>query len=127
MSMGEEKPKRSSVPQEMPVSGVVFLAEQDGQAERELKAELVDLFKRNINLGSASLVRVRYSDSQDINVAPCLDAAREDPELVTTVGAVFHKMFGAHEHLDVVFLTTEQKSQIVRVAKPFYVQRPGVA
>jgi hypothetical protein len=106
----------------MLISDVVFLAGQDGQPERELKAELLDLFKRNINLHSAFLVRVRYSDSQDINVALCLGAIREDPELVTSVGTVFHKMFGTNEHLDIVFLTPDQLPEITMVAKPFYTQ-----
>ena len=123
MSADEEKPKRPSLPQEMLISDVVFLAEQDGQPERELKAELFDLFKKNINLRSAFLVRMRYSDSQDISVALCLGAMREDPELVTSVGAVFHKTFGTDGHLDIVFLTPEQQPEITRVAKPFYNQR----
>jgi hypothetical protein len=108
----------------MLVPSVIFLAEQDGQAERELKAQWIQLFNRNINLHSAFLVRVRYSDSQEINVALCLDTAQVEPKLVEGVGLVFHKMFGAHEHLDVMFLTPGQKLQIVKVAKPFYTQRP---
>jgi hypothetical protein len=123
MSAEREKQNRPSVPQEMLISDLVFLAEQDGPPERELKAELVDLFKRNINLHSAFLVRVRYSNSQDINVALCLGPMREDPELVASVGAVFHKMFGTHEHLDIVFLTPEQQLEITNVAKPFYSQQ----
>jgi hypothetical protein len=124
MSEHKEKRKIPSSPEEIVVPSVIFLAEQDGNTERELKAQWLELFKRNINLHSAFLVRVRYSNSQDISVALCLSAAQEDPELLRNVGSVFYKMFGAHEHLDMMFLTPEQQLQIVRVAKPFYTQRP---
>jgi len=123
MSGHDDKAKSSADPQEMLVPSVIFLAEQDGQTERELKAQWLELFERNIYLHSAFLVRVRYSNSQGVYVALCLDIGRADPELVRGVGLVFHQMFGAHEHLDVMFLTPEQKLQIGRVAKPFYTQR----
>lgn len=118
--MTEEKKQQSSDPEKLDMPSVTFLGEQDGQPERELKANLVELFRPDPNVRSAFLVGLRYKGSQYTNVALCIETSREDAELVEAVGLIFHNMFGAHESLDILFLRREQLSQIARVAKPFY-------
>jgi hypothetical protein len=102
------------------VPSTTFLGEQDGQPERELKANLVELFRPDPDVRSAFLVRVRYKGSQYTNVALCLETSREDADLVKALALIFHNMFGAHESLDILFLRPEQLPQISGVAKPFY-------
>ena len=119
--MSEETPKKNTPdPEELTLPSATFLAEQDGEPERELKAKLVELFRADMNVHSAFLVRVRYRGSQGINVALALATSRQDIELVKSIGVVFHNMFGAHESLDVIFLRHKQQAQILQIAKPFY-------
>ena len=101
---------------------VLFLGEQDGVVERKLKAKLVGACLENCaRVRSAYLVRVSYENSPGVNVALCV---RGDENAATTlvecVGARFRELFGATQHLDVLFLSEEQLVAIDRVAKPFY-------
>jgi hypothetical protein len=117
-----KKHKPAPMPQELRISEVTFIAEQDGDAERELKARLLECFRTNINLHEAFLVQLRYGTSEELKVALCLSAGRPDSALVRTAALEFSNMFGTHESLDILFLEPEQLREIARVAKPFYRQ-----
>ena len=69
-------------------------------------------------VASAFLARVTYVDSGETSVALCLDA-KEDIEIVETVVKVFKRMFGAQEHLDIIFISPAQKVSLEGVARPF--------
>jgi SseB protein C-terminal domain len=99
---------------------MVFVAEQDGIPERELKAKLVEHFTGNINLEAAFLVRVRYGASKELKVALCLSARRPDTQLARKAASEFQQMFVVDESLDIIFLTSKQLREISQVAKPFY-------
>ena len=103
---------------------MVFVAEQDGIPERELKAKLVEHFVRNRSLESAFLVRVQYGNSEELKVALCLNV-RRDVSLARCAAAEFKQMFGSHESLDILFLNRSQLQQIQRAAKPFYTRNPS--
>ena len=99
---------------------MVFVAEQDGIPERELKAKLVEHFTGNINLEAAFLVRIRYGASEELKVALCLSARRPDTQLARKAASEFQQMFVVDESLDIIFLTRKQLREISQVAKPFY-------
>jgi hypothetical protein len=112
--------KQTARPEEIAVSKVTFVVEQEENPEQELKAKLVEHFERNINLNEAFLVRVRYGAAEELKVALCLEAKGQDSRIITVAAAEFRKMFGSHESLDIMFLTPAQRQEILRVAKPFY-------
>jgi hypothetical protein len=100
---------------------ILFLGEQDGAIERELKAELSNCLVADGCVSSAYLAQVSYGDAPGQHVALCLrgqgpDAAR----LIARIEAIFRRRFNATQHLDIVFLSKAQMSEIKRVATPFY-------
>jgi hypothetical protein len=100
---------------------ILFLGEQDGAIERELKAELSNCLVAEGCVSSAYLAQVSYRDAPGQHVALCLrgqgpDAAR----LIARIEAIFRRRFNATQHLDIVFLSKAQMSEIKRVATPFY-------
>lgn len=103
---------------------IFFIGEQEGQAERALKARLVARFQSDIHVVEAYLVRLRYSETMEPKVALCVAAGDEvRSEVVESVGSEFRKMFKTTESLDILFLSPEQQKQIKSVACPFYQQR----
>lgn len=98
-----------------------FLGEQDGPPERELKAALVEFFGRDPSVRAAYLARVAYGDQATANVVLCLRTQfGPDPGLAEKIGRIFASMFGAHEHLDLLFLNDEQENTLRKVAAPFF-------
>lgn len=102
-----------------------FLCEQDGPPERELRDRLIDLFGGTANVERAYLARVEYDDPAAYNVALCLRtvSGNEDLALVSSVGVVFERIFGAHCHMDIVFLSGDQERELKPVCRPFFVRR----
>jgi CRISPR/Cas system-associated endoribonuclease Cas2 len=118
-------PKSDKRPELTHVQQVVFLGEQDGPPERELKARLTQLFDQRRDVLRAYLSRVSYGDSAN-TVALCV---RADPEvtnqvvanqLVEMIGKVFGDMFGEHEHLDIIFLSDTQESNLTKSCSAFF-------
>lgn len=105
---------------------VVFVGEQDGEVERDLKDRLTERFRSNSQLTEAYLVSVRYDDPKDVHVALCLRTALgiNDPSLVKAANAEFVEMFANTQSLDIFFLTPAQAEQVSSVARPFY-SRPA--
>jgi hypothetical protein len=102
---------------------ITFLSEQDGNIERALKAGWVAYLKGNVHVTLACLARVRYANSSQERVALCLRADTADKKvLVESLSADFRRLFKTTETLDIVFLSSEQQSRLLRVAKPFYEQ-----
>ena len=103
---------------------VEFVVEQDGEAERILKARLVERFRSSIHVMEAYLVAVRYDDSHHVRVALCLktDDSLGNYDLVTVASSEFKEIFSSAQSLDVVFLTPAEERQISVVARPFYRQ-----
>jgi len=100
---------------------IVFLGEQDGPAERELKFKLAECLSSYENVDSAFLARISLREISTPQVALCLNGGENNAlELVECVGKVFGRLFKTTQHLEVVFLTKEQLEEIKRVAKSFY-------
>lgn len=96
---------------------VRFVGEQDGEAERVLKVALASDLRAAPEIRRAYLARVEYQDGT--HVALCL-AAVADRSLVESIGSRFDKIFGLHEHLDILFITAEQEAELGRVCAPFH-------
>ena len=106
---------------EMQVPQVIFLAEQDGPTERELKEQLVQFFVSSSAMKSAYLARISYDRSSAPVVALCLRAEAAQNHFVTEdVGSIFSSMFATAEHLDIVFLDELQEIELLKVCRPFF-------
>jgi hypothetical protein len=107
------------VTRELQVREIRFLGEQDGPPERLLKQRLCAAFVFHQQLECAYLAQVAYPDES--GVALCLHCADgEDSQLAEVIGEVFASIFGAHEHLDVLFVSEDQEAALRRVCRPFY-------
>lgn len=109
----------AAVAQERHVPAIHFLGEQEGAPEGLLKRRLSAAFGSHRQLGRAYLALVRYAD--EAAVALCLSCTGDsNQQLTEAVAEVFASIFGAHEHLDIVFLSEEQERVLRRVCRPFY-------
>lgn len=110
-------------PQELYVPQVLFLCEQDGPPERAFKDQVVDFFKETKSVRTAYLARVTYGSGKNAGVAICVRAiVKSDEALVEGIGRIFASIFGDHEQLDIVFLTSEQEHDLLTVCRPFFTE-----
>lgn len=102
-----------------------FVAEQIGVPENELKESIVGLFRdRSRPPLRAYLAQVEYGEEKDFSVALCVaQESTDDEELANDIALIFRRMFGAHEHLDILFLTESQEAQLRKVCCPFFSSR----
>jgi len=118
-----KKLEKRMEPESFRVPEIVFIGEQDGNVEKELKAHLVGCFKANVHVAAAYLVRVKYGNSKTETIALCVKVDGENhSEIANLIGSQFKKMFKPTESLDIIFLTPEQEPRISIVAKSFYQQ-----
>lgn len=117
------KERANHSPEEINVPLIRFLGEQDGSPERELKGALVKFFAKDGCVEAAYLARVAYENTSQ-SVALCIRSRfGEDPALAGEVGRIFSGLFGAHEHLDIVFVSEPQERELQRVCCPFFANR----
>jgi hypothetical protein len=101
---------------------MVFLAEQMGSTEDDLKGALASAFSLHPDIDRAYLVRVTYGDdATQMSVALCI-AAPEKHELVEAAASVFRTRFASSAALDIAFVSGAREEELRRVAKPFYVR-----
>ena len=100
---------------------LVFVGEQDGADEQELKSRLRRFFPGTA-AHSAFLVRVRYQDSSATHVALCVGGlgGPQQESIADEIGRIFSSMFNSTQHLDIIFLSTAQENEIVNVCRAFY-------
>jgi SseB protein C-terminal domain len=114
-------PKSKKHPEEIQVPQIRFFGEQDGVPERELKSRLAEFFERDQSVRKAYLARVGYDEHSPVAVALCLRTQfGPDRGVAEKVGKIFATMFGAHEHLDIMFLGNEEESELAKVCPPFF-------
>ncbi|HXE86012.1 MAG TPA: enhanced serine sensitivity protein SseB C-terminal domain-containing protein [Hyphomicrobiaceae bacterium] len=116
--MSKLDPAPTARVEEMPVSRIEFLGEQDGPSERKLKSHLTALFQHQGGIHRAYLARVFHAASN--SVCLCLYADAPDPGTVGKIGQIFAAMFGAPQHLDILFLDDDQETELARFCKPFW-------
>ena len=106
--------------EEIRVSDIRFLGEQNGPPERLLKNCLQDFFRHENVVIRAYLARADIGERR-VGVVLCLRTACAPAKgMIEKIGAIFASIFGAKEHLDILFLTDEQEAQLTRVCKPFF-------
>ena len=111
----------SRPPQQLTVRVIKFVGEQDGPAERDLKARLVELFQREPTVRSAYLARADYRDATGIHVALCVKSSLDEHvPLKRKVTDIFSALFNTHEHLDVLFIRGDQEEELKQVCAAFY-------
>jgi hypothetical protein len=103
------------------VQDIVFLGEQDGPAEQQLKERLATLFEQQADVMAAYLVRA-VVDGETSVILGLRAAGADESELARKVGAVFASIFNARAHLDVVFLSADRHAAVSRVSRAFYTQ-----
>ena len=99
---------------------VRFVCEQDGVPEQQFKDALIVALQALPAVQKAYLARVDFGDPSAYPVDLCLSAS-EDPGAVHAVSAVFGRIFQAKQHLDIVFLTPQQETELARICRPFYI------
>jgi SseB protein C-terminal domain len=115
------KRKKPRPPEKLTPPVITFIGEQDGPPERDLKTRLIELLREKPTVQRAYLARIDYGGQTGMNVALCVkSSAGEDMALVSGVSAVFHEMFGSHEHLDVLFVRDDQEQQLQVICTSFY-------
>ena len=98
-----------------------FVGEQSGSPEQQLKVLLCSYFGNANVVERAYLARVSYNDGSEVHVALCLYTSRSDREAtVRGVNALFAKIFAKEEHLDIVFLDSQQELALAKVCRPFF-------
>jgi hypothetical protein len=112
--------KLKELRKELQAPDVQFLGEQDGPPERELKRRLSNFFRTEQTVCTAYLARVTYG-SNLFAVALCVRLREgSEEQIVERVGAIFSGMFGAHEHLDIIFPSQQQEAELAAVCDPFF-------
>jgi hypothetical protein len=100
-----------------------FLDEQDGPHERILKDRLVEAFRDEPQVKRAYLVRTDHGDGSGLHVVLGLRAdGIDDKRLADHLAVIFHALFPASEHLDLVFVDAAHEARLRKVCKPFFAQ-----
>jgi hypothetical protein len=100
---------------------ILFLGEQDGPVERQLKSKLIEIFHRFPAVKAASLLRISTIEVPGINVAVAITGGdKEAHALVPLIGDAFASLFHASEHLDILFPNPAQTAEIAKIAGNFY-------
>ena len=108
--------------------GVQFIGEQDGEPERDFKREISAFLKQLKEPVRAYLCRVTYPPGNDdidsFNVALCLVSKSDTKsEMLKGAASIFRRMFGKHEHLDMMFVNKDQEADLEQVCSPFLVNK----
>ena len=100
-------------------SKFVFIGEQDGPIEQELKERLTTELLKSPTVRRAYLARLGFADNNQEEVALCLSAPF-DRELVIRVQSVFKNLFPKDAYMNVLFLTESLEQEVQEVCKPFF-------
>lgn len=114
--------KRSRTPaQQLRVRELHFIGEQDGDPERLLKENLSRVLSMYPEVAAAYLARVHFGNPGETSVCICLHRQDgEDPRIIREFGRIFSSIFASSQHMDIIFLTATQETQIRSVCRAFY-------
>jgi hypothetical protein len=100
------------------VRGIRFLGSQEGHSERRFMEAVAEILRGTVE--RAYLARVEYRDNAPSAVALCLRSTGSQESLVESISAIFSRMFGREQHLDIMFLTEDQEHELACVCRPFF-------
>ncbi|HEV8391197.1 MAG TPA: hypothetical protein VGQ35_15210 [Dongiaceae bacterium] len=102
-----------------------FIGEQDGESERLLKDRLVSILDFVGDVDEAYLARIELGTDSDESIALCLlSPIGDEKKTLDLVQVAFAELFNADEHLDILFLRSDQRETLRSVCRPFFVRRP---
>lgn len=103
-------------------NNLVFIAEQDGEIERELKLALTEVFLHyDANLRAYLVLTSTTAHPNEMNVMLCLYSDKgEDINLVNQCAQQFKILFANNQHLDIMFLSTEKECLLRSMCCPFF-------
>lgn len=105
----------------LPRREITFSCEQDGPPERQLKAELTELFARHETIERAYLVRGLSKGSGAVGVYLCIKSKNlRNHTIVRQTADVFGRIFSAEQSLDILFLTNEEEHRVRKVCSAFF-------
>ena len=81
---------------------IEFLGEQDGPAERELKARIGRVLDLFASVDRASLARVGFKPDDEVSVALCRAAKQPNPAVLRAIQTEFRALFAKRTFLDVI-------------------------
>jgi hypothetical protein len=98
-----------------------FLGEHDGVPERAIKQTWRALLAETPEVSRAYLAVVSINGQREPSVMLGIYPSVTDQKaLAERLGAPFRQMFNQTQHIDIVFLTTTQDSDVAAVCHSFY-------
>ena len=96
------------------------MGEQDGDAERALKARLSTSLAKFRTVNRAYLARVGFQPNAEPAVALCVASDDPNVSVLEEAGRQFRTLFATEAFLDMLFLSPEQEADLARVCSAFY-------
>jgi hypothetical protein len=105
-----------------PTPKVRFLGEHDGAPEREFKSRIMGVL-RSSSTAEAYLADVSYEGARSPVLAVCLvgDAGEAD-KVCGEIAGIFTRMFRDAMPFDMMYITRDQRLELARVCRPFYLK-----
>ena len=104
---------------DLSAGAIVFVGPQTGAGEERLVDTLRAIFAKAPRVRRAYLVRVRYPERANEDIALCL-VGEDDDVVIDAVQRVYFELFNQGEHLDVFFVTAAEELRLAGVSQPFY-------
>jgi hypothetical protein len=106
-----------------PTPKVRFIGEHDGVPEQEFKRRITGVLKSS-KTAEAYLAAVSYDGAQGPVVAVCLVGDSGEAEKVCSeIADIFMDLFKDTVPLDLMYITRDQRAELARVCRPFYLHR----
>jgi SseB protein C-terminal domain len=97
-----------------------FLCEQDGPAERQIKAQWLPILEAEPHIRRAFLVRAQYSDQTEHVILALSSTGGSDSALMDALRIPYVATFRDDCPLDMAFINEAQQAHIEKVCRPFY-------
>jgi hypothetical protein len=102
-----------------------FIGEQDGESERLLKDRLVPILDFVGDVDEGYLARIELGTGSEESISLCLLSPIGDERItLDLVQVAFAQLFNSDEHLDILFLRSDQREKLRTVCRPFFVRKP---
>jgi hypothetical protein len=108
-------------PQPINPGPVVFVGEQMGSTEDEIKDIWKSILARHPDVRGAYLARVRYGADFTEHISLCVACTSNDHKsLFSELLVSFQNLFRGDQHVDIRFLGKNEEDTVNRVCRPFF-------
>ncbi len=113
---------RRKKPETVDVGTLIFLREQKGVPEEDLKRGLEQILAKYSNIERAYLAAVQYGRDRAEHVALCirLRSGVLGEELLGEVESFFNRRFASSQALDIITVNILQERSLAQKCRPFY-------